>query len=111
MLRKVRKNTPKTKKYLDSLPKIYGVFLWAKWGILELPWTGKYDKKTGRPLVYIYHDFNGIYDEYYLNTIDKASSGGFYYWYEDRDAAKAVQTKLNEVLSRGDYTYDKFRED
>ena len=53
-MRKVLKNTAKTKEYLDKLPKVYGLFLWAKWGILELPWTGKYNKE-GEPLVYIYY--------------------------------------------------------
>lgn len=95
-MRKRLEVTPKTKKYLDGLPRIYAVFFWAKWGILELPWTRKYDKKTGLPLVYIYHDFNGIYEEYYLATIDKASSGGFYYWYDNREQAEQIQKQLNE---------------
>ena len=103
MLRKVRKNTAKTKKYLDSLPKIYGIFLWANWGMLELPWTGKYDKKTGLPLVYIYHDFNGMIDEYYLSTVDRASSGAFYYWYETKELAEEMQKQLNEALQKGRY--------
>jgi len=105
MPRKILKNTPKTKKYLDRLPKVYGIFLWAKWGVLELPWTGKYNK-DGIPLVYIYHDFNGEYDEYYLDHIRKASSGGFWGWYENKDTAKEVQTKLNEALKRGEIGYD-----
>ena len=108
-MKKKLKNTPKTKVYLDSLPKLYGIFLWAKWGILEFPWSGKYNK-DGIPLVYIYHDFNGEYDEYYLATINKASSGGFWDWYEDKDTAKEVQEKLNEALKRGEAGYDEYGE-
>lgn len=95
-MRKNLKATPKTKKTLDSMEKLYGVFLWAKWGILELPWTGKYDKKTGLPLVYIYYDFNGERDGYRLGTIRSASSGGFWGWYEDKAEAELVSKVLNE---------------
>lgn len=109
-MKKVLKSTPKTKTYLDSLPKLYGIFMWAKWGILELPWTGKYNK-DGIPLVYIYHDFNGEYDEYVLDTINMASSGGFWSWYEDEDAAKEEQQKLNEALKSGEIGYDELFED
>ena len=96
-MRIILKNTSKTKEYLDSLPKIYGIFLWAKWGMLELPWTGKYDK-DGFPLVYIYYDCNGCCDEYYLGAIHRASSGGFYNWYTDEATAKEVQETLNKEL-------------
>lgn len=94
-MRKILKNTDKTNAYLNSLPKVYGIFLWAKWGILELPWTGKYDK-DGFPLVYIYYDCNGSRDDYFLGAIHLASSGGFYNWYTDKAAAEKVQSMLNK---------------
>lgn len=93
-MKKILKETAKTKAYLDSLPKIYGLFLWAKWGILALPWTGKYNK-AGIPLVYIYHDFNGEHAEYRLAPINQASSGCFYAWYESKDIAIETQSALN----------------
>lgn len=104
-MRKILKNTAKTNAYLNSLPKIYGLFLWARWGILELPWTGKYDK-DGFPLVYIYYDCNGSRDDYYLGAIHQASSGGFWGWYENKDTAKEVQEKLNEALAKRKIGYD-----
>ena len=110
-MRKILKNTPKTKIYLDSLPKIYGIFLWAKWAMLKLPWSGKYDKKTGEPLVYIYYDANGACDEYHLVPIHYASSGAFWDWYEFKNNAEEVQEKLNEALKRGEIGYDEFTED
>ena len=97
MLRKIRKSTPRTKKYLDSLPKIYGIFLWAKWGMLELPWTGKYNKE-GEPLVYIYYDANGMCDEYHLAPIQHVSSGAFHGWYKDYNTAYDIQLELNDKL-------------
>lgn len=94
-MRKVLKSNARTKKYLDKLPKIYGVFLWAKWGILELPWSKKYSK-DGMPLVYLYHDFNGEHDEYVLGRINYASSGSFWNWYGDKAEAELMSKVLNE---------------
>lgn len=112
MLRKVLKNTPKTKKYLDSLPKVYGIFLWAKWSILELPWSGKYTEGCiAVPLVYNYYDANGMRDEYHLVPITSCSSGSFWNWFEDKEEALIEQEKLNEALSRGEIGYDEFTED
>jgi hypothetical protein len=106
MARKILKNTAKTKAYLDSLPKVYGIFLWAKWGILALPWSGKYTKgDIVVPLVYNYYDANGMYDEYHLVPITSCSSGAFWDWYETEEGAKYAQEKLNETLSRGEIGY------
>ena len=96
-MRKILKCTVKTKKYLESLPKIYGIFLWAKWGLLELPWTGKFDK-NGEPLVYIYYDANGMCDEYHLTPISQASSGAFHGWYKDYNTTYDIQLELNDIL-------------
>ena len=103
-MRKVLKTTSRTKKYLDSLPKIYGIFLWAKWGMLELPWTGKVDT-NGDPLVYIYYDANGTHDEWHLVPIHCASSGAFHGWYEDKNTADDVRLELNDKLQGVNY-YD-----
>jgi hypothetical protein len=111
-MRKILKNTLKTKAYLDSLPKVYGLFLWAKWGMLELPWSGKYTKgDIVVPLVYNYYDANGTCDEYHLVPITHCSSGAFWDWYEFKNNAKEVQALLNEALSRGEIGYDELRED
>ena len=96
-MRKILKNTPKTKTYLDRLPKIYGIFLWAKWAMLELPWAGFYDH-SGRPLVYIYYDANGTCDEWHLVPINHASSGAFHGWYEDKNTADDIRLELNDKL-------------
>jgi hypothetical protein len=111
-MRNILKNTHKTKKYLDSLPKVYGIFLWAKWGMLELPWSGKYTKgDIAVPLVYNYYDANGTCDEYHLVPITSCSSGAFYGWYEFKNNAKEVQELLNEALRREEIGYDELRED
>ena len=101
-MRKILKSTPRAKKYLDSLPKIYGIFLWAKWGILELHWTGKYNKE-GEPLVYIYYDANGMCDEFHLVPISHASSGAFHGWYKDPNTADDIRLELNDKLQGVNY--------
>ena len=101
-MKKILKNTKKTKEYLESLPKIYGLFLWAKWAILELPWVGKYDE-NGEPLVYIYYDANGACDEYHLAPIHYASGGAFHDWYEYKNTADAIRLELNNKLQGVSY--------
>ena len=96
-MRRVLKNTASTKKRLDSLPKLYGIFLWAKWAILELPWSGEYDE-TGEPLVYVYYDGNGACDEFHLVPIHYASAGAYFGWYEDKNTADDVRLELNDKL-------------
>lgn len=102
-MEKVLNNSPATKAYLDSLRNIYAVFLWAKWAVVEVPWSGEYDLATGLPLVYNYYDCNGTCEEYRLVPINKISSGGFYSWCYTRDNAEAIQEKLNKELR-----HDKF---
>ena len=96
-MRKILKSTQKTKEYLDSCKKIYAIFLWAKWGMLELPWSGFYDHE-GEPLVYIYYDANGLCDEYHLVPVSHASSGAFHGWYLDPNTAHDIQLELNDKL-------------
>jgi hypothetical protein len=106
-MRKILKNTPKTKKYLDSLPRVYGLFLWAKWGIVEVPWSRKKTQdKDEIPLVYNYYDANGTCDEYHLVPITHCSSGRFWGWSLDRGTAVILQEKLNDALRRGEIGYN-----
>jgi hypothetical protein len=93
--KKILKNNKKTKTYLDSLPKLYAIFHWAGYGILELPWSGKYNLSK-IPLVYVYYDRNGECDEYRLMPITFASSGGLHSWHSDEEYTKALCKILNE---------------
>lgn len=96
-MQKILENDTKAKEHLDALPKVYALFLWAKWGILELPWAGM--TVDGTPLVYTYYDCNGTCDEYRLVEIRQVSSGGFGGWYKDREEAEEAQKKLNGEIA------------
>lgn len=98
-MKKVLKNTLKTKKYLYSLPRIYAVCRWAKYGVREYPFTEKYFSKNGFsiPLVYEYDDFNGTRDIYLLRRIDLTSSAVIM-WTQNHMVAEKVAELLNKEL-------------
>lgn len=97
-MRKILKNTAKTKAYLDSLPKIYMVGQWASFGVREYPFTGKYALNPAGisvPLVYDYDDHNGTCDNYYLRRLDQATSGAVVMWTQHKNAAHIIATLFN----------------
>ena len=99
-MKKVLKNTPKTKAYLDSLPKIYLVGCWAKYGVREFPFTEKYFSENGFsvPLVYDYDDCNGTCDNYWLRRIDRVTSGQILLWTQSKSVASRVAELFNKEL-------------
>lgn len=80
-------NNQKTKKYLSKCKTIYVVCCWAKPLILKVKWSGKFDKNN-YPLVWLYDDFNGVCDDYYLRPVTSTTSGIIYNWYFDKDQAE-----------------------
>ena len=99
---KVLPNNEKTKKYLDSLHKIYLVAYCAKYGVMEFPFAGEsgYDKFRAKkyvPLVCQYDDHNGTDDSYYLRLITETTTGAINGWTIDRDEAyRRAEVKNNE---------------
>lgn len=97
----MKKNLPnneETRKFLDSLPKMYLVALWAHYGVWDFPFSGKYKKvfneyfgyKVDIPLVYQYDDHNGICDEFFLRPIDYTTTGHIVLWTQDGFRAKQI---------------------
>ena len=75
-MKKVLLNTPETKNYLESLPRVYIAACWAGWGVRDFPFSGKYaDKEKTIPLVWDYYDFNGAADEWHLIPINQTTTG------------------------------------
>lgn len=104
IMRKVLKNTPKTKAYLDSLPTIYMVGCWARYGVRAFPFTGKYaTSKEGVsiPLVYDYDDCNGACDNYYLRRLDYTTTGQVFMWTQNEKLARKIAELFNEEDKNG----------
>ena len=98
-MRKVLKNTPKTKDYLNSLPKIHMVGFWARYGVRTFPFTGKYiTNKDGIsiPLVYDYDDHNGTCDNYYLRRLDRTTTGAVITWTQNEKLASKIAELFNK---------------
>lgn len=96
-MRKVLKNSTKTKEYLEKLPKIYLVACWASYGIMEYPFSGKYIKENGKdiPLVYDHDDCNGTCDCWWLRKITNTTTGGILTWTQNKAAAKTIANAMN----------------
>lgn len=98
-MKKVLKNNAKTAAYLHSLPTIYMVGCWARYGLWDFPWSGKLEKNpyTGymEPLVWYYNDHNGTADNWYLGPIRHVTSGEIIIWTENRATAESIANALN----------------
>ena len=101
-MKKVLKNTTKTKEYLASLPKIYMVGYWAKYGVREYPFTEKYFSENGFsvPLVYDYDDHNGTCDNWYLRRLDYVTSGAVIMWTQNKAVADKVARLFNKEIEK-----------
>lgn len=96
-MKKILPNTPKTKHYLDSLPKIYVVNCLAKYGVREFAFSGEYD--CAAPLVWDYYDANGEKDEWHLRTIYQTTTGQVICWTEFKNIALHIANALNKYTN------------
>lgn len=92
-MKKILQNNKKTAKYLSKLPKYYALTIWADYAIVEVPFSGKCNKK-GEPLVWIYHDMNGFYDEYYLGLISDITSAPVFCWSDNKATIEHIRKNL-----------------
>lgn len=102
-MKKILDNSKETIDYLNSLKNVYLVACWAKYGVMEFPFSGKYkDKEHLQPLVWQYDDFNGTSDNWYLRPIEDTTTGSIYLWtFSKEDAyriAKQKNVKIGESL-------------
>lgn len=90
-----------TKRLVDKIEKSTSVYLvgyWARWGVMEYKWTGRWvhdtDTNDVRPIVYYYDDHNGTFEEYQMIDIYNTTSGGKFMWTFYEKAAKKVAAML-----------------
>lgn len=94
------KITKKLEEKISKQPKVYLIACWARWGIREYHWTGKwFIGTTGRPIpiVYYYNDHNGTYEEYQQIPITFTTTGICADWSFYKEMAQHLANKLNEI--------------
>lgn len=98
------KNNKRTKQYLDKLPKIYIVGYWAKCGVRDFPFAGKYVNHKGIsiPLVYQFDDNNGEFGAYYLRRIDQTTSGVIFFWTQNEIVARKMANLIRQYAKPTD---------
>ena len=96
ILKKRLECSPKNKEYIESLPKVYLVTCWVRYGVLELPFSGKF--KGNIPLVYDYRDYNGEHAEYVLCPIYDVTTGYSICYVFDENRAKRIADSLNKSI-------------
>ena len=90
VLKKHLPHNQKTKDKLAKLPKIYLIACWARYGVLEFPFSGRYKKinKKPVPLVWDFDDHNGTYPEYVLRPITWTTTAAIRGWVSNEQQAK-----------------------
>ena len=96
--RRIKPNNKRTNKYLDKLKKVYLVGVWARSGIMECFFAGRYTK-DGEPLVWEYYDCNGACDEWHLMPIHNITSGTVLKWTFDKKEAQLIADIYNHLHS------------
>lgn len=81
-------------RFVESLPKIYLVGYWARYGVREYPFTNKYTK-DGIPYVYNFDDHNGTYAEYVLEPITNVTTGVIKVW----SFSKAIANEIADIYN------------
>lgn len=96
VLRKRLPDNQRTRDKLAKLPKIYLIACWARYGVLEFPFSGKYKKVKDAdspliryiPLVWDFDDHNGTYPEYVLRPITWTTTAAIRGWVRNEQQAK-----------------------
>lgn len=107
------KTKSKTVKYskklegnIEQLPKLYMVGRWARYGVWELPYSGR-TNAAGVPLVWQRDDCNGCCDIYRLTEITMVTTGEVLCWTPYKEVAELIAECLNSAISAGESPYYK----
>ena len=95
------KITKRLENKIRKCPKVYLVGCWAKYGVLDFSWTGKWhinENGIPVPIVYYYNDHNGEYEEYQRIPIYNTTTGMCITWSFNKDIALRIAKDLNEHL-------------
>ena len=96
-------NNATTKQFLSGLPRLWVVVCWAKWTVIDTYDSGKVDEK-GQPLIWMYDDFNGCCDSWWLRPIRCLTTGAIKGWYKNENEAREVAAEMEQ--KRRKYLYE-----
>lgn len=86
-------------KYLEyrykKAPPIYIIVQWAKWCVIKAQYSGHFNR-AGEPVIIIYTDHNGLYDDYYYAPWNRISSGATAAYSFNLKHAEELAKILNE---------------
>lgn len=96
VIRETRRNQRKIAK-LKQLPKMYIIGRWARYGVRDYYFTGKYTMVDGVsvPLVYSYDDCNGTDPLWRLLPITYVTSGCVLLWTQREEVARSAARLFN----------------
>lgn len=97
-MRNYIKNYEKIKKKYRS---IFLIGFWAKYGVQEYKWTGKFvDTSEGYlPEVYYYNDHNGTYETYTKVPLNHVTTGVCIGYSFNKENANYIANKLNNEVN------------
>lgn len=105
-MKTILQNNHKTQQYLRTLTPIYIVALWARYGVDQFYFSGKFRKDLDTdgkivyiPLVWQYNDHNGTADQYELVPITHTTTGFIKMWTFQQEAAAQFATYLNKDIT------------
>lgn len=99
-MKRVYKNNKRTNRMLNKCSLVYGIFLWARYGVVEEYFTGRFVKDCFNrlvPEVFYYYDGNGTRDEWHRGPITNISTGPYICHTFTKDSAESICTKLNKA--------------
>lgn len=103
------KTTKRLLKKIEKATPVYMVALWAKWGVREYKWTGKWhrDKDTGFliPIVWNHCDWNGTCDEWLKQRLNFTTAGYIFDWTFRKKNAEIIADMLNKETNMGKDVY------
>jgi len=83
------------KKY-QKAKKVYIVCLWARYGVLEARFSGKFDKDNNL-LTIQYSDHNGEYESYFIAPWYYETTGATIAYSFNEQDAQILANKLNQL--------------
>lgn len=90
--------TKKLEEKIQKCKSVYLVVKYASWCVREFKWTGKWEIGVSGcpyPIVWLYDDHNGRYEEYVKTNILLTTTGTCYDWTFYKKSAEYLKEKLN----------------